>query len=89
MLDSPAIERETIPSGLRKRRMDWDPIELNASNSNGGVGPTESKLSNMTNVKDRERRKTATSSNNGKNSFLVFYYFYYCYLKLEFQTYRS
>lgn len=68
MLDSAAIERETIPSGLRKRRMDWDPIELNASNSNGSVGPRESKMSNMTNVKDRERRKTATSSNNGKNS---------------------
>lgn len=68
MLDSTAIDRDSIASGLRKRRMDWDPIELNASNSNGSVGPTESKMSNMTNVKDRERRKTATSSNNGKNS---------------------
>lgn len=57
-------DKESISTVARKRRMDWDPLDIN-TNSNGG--PSDSKISNVTNGnKDRERRKTATSSNNGE-----------------------
>lgn len=56
-------ETESISTVARKRRMDWDPLDIN-TNSNGG--PSDAKISNVTTGnKDRERRKTATSSING------------------------
>ena len=53
MPESPAIDRDNANNVVRKRRMDWDPLEISANN--------EAKMMNMqTNAK--ERRKNS----NGK-----------------------
>lgn len=60
------------PQG-KKRRMDWDSLDLNENGSSGGIGAVDSKMTNVvTNGKDCERNRNKNV--NGGKFFILFFY---------------
>lgn len=52
-------------TGGKKRRLDWDPLDINA---NGNIGPSDQKIPNLTACEKDHRRKDNIIGNGNTNT---------------------